>query len=481
MTNKSKLIWIYVISAIFIALNIYFMVKEFYWLSLLPVVLIILLLFFFALDKLLYIITFCTPLAINIMDFDDRISLSLPTEPLLLGVLLFFIIKLLFERNYDFKVLKHPVTIVILTNLFWMFITSLTSEMPLVSFKYLIARLWFVVPFYFVAVILFKNMNSIKILSWLYAIPLSIVIIYSTYNLFLWGFDEQAAHWVMDPFYNDHTAYGAAIAFFIPVFAGFTFDKKYNRTLKLFASIILLILLVGLYCSYSRAAWISVLIALGVALLLFFKVKFRWVFLLVAVLLSLFFYFQSDILLKLEKNKQDSSANFVEHVQSISNISSDASNLERINRWQSALKMFKERPIFGWGPGTYQFVYAPFQQTRNKTIISTNAGDKGTAHSEYIGPLSESGVFGMLSILAIVIVISITAVRLYKRTKNAEVKLLTLVYFLGLFTYFIHGTLNNFLDTDKSSVPFWAFAASIVALDMYHNKQENETLTENKS
>lgn len=481
MTNKSKLIWIYVISAIFIALNIYFMVKEFYWLSLLPVVLIILLLFFFALDKLLYIITFCTPLAINIMDFDDRISLSLPTEPLLLGVLLFFIIKLLFERNYDFKVLKHPVTIVILINLFWMFITSLTSEMPLVSFKYLIARLWFVVPFYFVAVILFKNMNSIKILSWLYAIPLSIVIIYSTYNLFLWGFDEQAAHWVMDPFYNDHTAYGAAIAFFIPVFAGFTFDKKYNRTLKLFASIILFILLVGLYCSYSRAAWISVLIALGVALLLFFKVKFRWVFLLVAVLLSLFFYFQSDILLKLEKNKQDSSANFVEHVQSISNISSDASNLERINRWQSALKMFKERPIFGWGPGTYQFVYAPFQQTRNKTIISTNAGDKGTAHSEYIGPLSESGVFGMLSILAIVIVISITAVRLYKRTKNAEVKLLTLVYFLGLFTYFIHGTLNNFLDTDKSSVPFWAFAASIVALDMYHNKQENETLTENKS
>ncbi len=481
MTNKAKLIWIYVISAIFIALNIYLMVKEFYWLSLLPVVLIILLLFFFALDKLLYIITFCTPLAINIIDFDDRISLSLPTEPLLLGVLLFFIIKILFERNYDFKVLKHPVTIVILINLFWMFITSLTSEMPLVSFKYLIARLWFVVPFYFVAVILFKNMNSIKILSWLYAIPLSIVIIYSTYNLFMWGFDEQAAHWVMDPFYNDHTAYGAAIALFIPIFAGFTFDKKYNRTLKLFASIVLFILLVGLYCSYSRAAWISVLVALVVALLLFFKVKFRWVFMLVAVFLSLFFYFQSDILLKLEKNKQDSSANFVEHVESISNISSDASNLERINRWQSALKMFKERPIFGWGPGTYQFVYAPFQQTRNKTIISTNAGDKGTAHSEYIGPLSESGVIGMLSVLAIVIAISITAVRLYKNTNKPEVKLLTLIYFLGLVTYFIHGTLNNFLDTDKSSVPFWAFTASIVALDMYHDKQENETLTENKS
>lgn len=481
MTNKSKLIWVYAISAIFIALNIYFIIKESYWFSLLPVVLIILLLFFFALDKVLYIITFCTPLAINFMDFDDRISLSIPTEPLLFGVLLFFIIKFLLERNYDLRVLKHPVTIVILINLLWIFITSLTSEMPLVSFKFLIARVWFVVPFYFVALMLFKNLNSIKVLSWAYAISLVMVIIYATYRLFLWSFDEQAAHWVMDPFYNDHTAYGAAIALFIPVFTGFLFDKQYNRTLKFFAAIILLFLLVGLVFSFSRAAWISVLAALFIALLLFFKIKFRWVFLIVAVLLSTFFYFQSDILSKLEKNKQDSSANLVEHVQSISNISSDASNLERINRWQSALKLFKERPIFGWGPGTYQFVYAPFQQTRNKTIISTNAGDKGTAHSEYIGPLSESGILGMLSILAIVIVISITSVRLYKRTKNAEVKMLTLVYFLGLVTYFIHGALNNFLDTDKSSVPFWTFAATIVALDIFHSKEENEIPAPKKS
>lgn len=476
MTNKSKLIWVYVISAIFIALNIFLIIKEFYWFSLLPVALIILLLFFFALDKVLYLIIFCTPLAINLMDYNDKISLSLPTEPLLFAVLLLFLLKLLFERKYDFKVLRHPVTIVILINLFWMLITSITSEIPLVSFKFLVARLWFVIPFYFVAVVLFKNLNTIKHLSWLYAIPLSIVIIYSTYRLYLWGFDEQASHWVMDPFFNDHTAYGAAISLFVPVFAGFLFDKQYNRTAKLFAAIVFIILLIGLYFSNSRAAWVSVLVALVIASLLFFKIKFKWVFLIVAVILSVFFYFQSDILLKMEKNKQDSSANFVEQVQSISNISTDASNLERINRWQSALRMFSERPVFGWGPGTYQFVYAPFQKTRDKTIISTNAGDKGTAHSEYIGPLSESGVLGMLSVLAIVIVISITAIRLYKRAKNREVKLLTLIYFLGLVTYFIHGTLNNFLDTDKSSVPFWAFAASIVALDLYHNNEQKEVL-----
>lgn len=477
MSNKSKLIWVYVISAIFIALNIYFIIKEFYWFSLIPIVLILVLLFFFALDKVLYIITFCTPLAINLRDFDDRLSLSLPTEPLLFGALIFFFIKLIFERQYDIKVLKHPVTIAIIINLLWMFITALTSELPLVSFKFLISRLWFVVPFYFVAIILFKNMNNIRIITWMYAIPLVIVIIYSTYRLFIWSFDEQAAHWVMDPFYNDHTAYGAAIALFIPVFAAFLLDKHYNRTMKLFAGMVLFFLIVGLLCSFSRAAWISVLAALVIAGLVFLKIKFRWIFLTGIIILAVFLYYQNDILMKLEKNKQDSSANLVEHVQSISNISSDASNLERINRWQSALKMFKERPVLGWGPGTYQFVYAPFQQTKDKTIISTNAGDKGTAHSEYIGPLSESGFLGMLSILAIVIVISITAIRVYKQAKNPETKILALSYFLGLVTYFIHGTLNNFLDTDKSSVPFWTFAAAIVAIDVFHHRQPNSPNT----
>ena len=42
-------------------------------------------------------------------------------------------------------------------------------------------------------------------------------------------------------------------------------------------------------------------------------------------------------------------------------------------------------------------------------------------------------------------------------------------------TYYIHGFLNNFLDTDKAAVPFWGFVAIIVALDVYHNKKPETT------
>ena len=192
-------------------------------------------------------------------------------------------------------------------------------------------------------------------------------------------------------------------------------------------------------------------------------------------MLVLFFAFKVEILDKLEKNKQDASANFIEHIQSISNITSDASNLERINRWQAALRMFSERPLVGWGPGTYQFEYAPFQHANEKTIISTNFGNKGNAHSEYIGPLAESGILGFLGMVFLVITVIYTGLKVYKKSDNYPSRLLALSITLGLITYFVHGLMNNFLNTDKASVPFWGLVAIIVTLDVYYLSDEKLT------
>jgi O-antigen ligase len=236
---------------------------------------------------------------------------------------------------------------------------------------------------------------------------------------------------------------------------------------------------VGIIFSYGRAAWISLAIALGVFIMVILKIRFYWIAIVAAILIGAFYTFQQQIIDRLEKNKQDSSANFVEHIQSIYNISSDASNLERINRWQAAIRMFDDRPVFGYGPGTYQFVYAPYQRSKEKTINSTNLGDKGNAHSEYLGPLSEMGLPGMLIVILLVIVVIYTGLKVYKEG-DREVKFLSMMALLGLITYFAHGILNNFLDTDKLSVPFWGFIAIIVALDVYHTHRDKEEITEEK-
>ncbi|MDG2343819.1 MAG: O-antigen ligase family protein, partial [Flavobacteriales bacterium] len=152
----------------------------------------------------------------------------------------------------------------------------------------------------------------------------------------------------------------------------------------------LTVFLIALYFSYTRAAWLSVVGALGVYLLFYFKISFKWIALLMTVLSIGLLINSTEISYLLEKNNSEhTTENFSERLESMSNISSDASNLERFNRWNCAINLFKERPIFGWGPGTYSFVYAPFQDASDLTIISTNFGDGGNAHSEYLGPLAE--------------------------------------------------------------------------------------------
>lgn len=468
--DKIELRWFYGIMFSFISFSLFMLVKENYWIAALPVFAVIIYLAVFSLDVILLIVAFCTPLSVVLNDKTSGPALSIPGEPLMFGVLLIFVFKFIFEGRFDRKILYHPVTLAIAFHLSWMFITSLTSTFPLVSFKHLLSQLWFIIPIYLLGTQLFRQKNNIKKFIWLYTSTLFIVIIYTFIRHAENGWTQKAAHWVMIPFYNDHTAYAAVLALFIPPMIAFMRDRYSSVQERFIAAFMILMMTTAIILSYTRAAWLSLIVSLLLYFVYSFRIKFYNVFLITAGLVVVFMMFSSDIFMKLEKNRQDSATDFNKHIQSISNISTDASNLERINRWKSAIRMWKQKPFWGWGPGTYQFNYAPFQKSSEMTIISTNAGDRGNAHSEYIGPLSEEGIPGMVAMLLIVITVIYRSSKLYSTTKDPNIRLLTLGILLGLITYFVHGALNNFLDTDKLAVPFWAFIAMLVSMDVYHNK-----------
>jgi putative inorganic carbon (HCO3(-)) transporter len=468
---KLKSNWIYLLAFAFIAINCLFLYAEVFWLALLPVAIALLLTAVISLDKLMWFVVFCTPLSFNIENLEiGGIGMYVPTEPLMFYIMVIFFIKQLYDRQFDARIIYHPISIAIFINLSWLIITSCTSEMPDVSFKYVLARLWFVTCFYFIATQLFRNYKNIDRFLWLYVIPLTIVIMYTVINHAMHGFEEKPAHWVMQPFFKDHTSYGAIVIMLFPVLFYFL-SQQLHMAIKFFTGLLVVIFTLGAIFSYTRAAWVSFAISVVLMFIYKFRIKFTHLLLVASVALALIANSWSDILMVLEKNRQDSSGNLSEHVQSISNISSDASNLERINRWECALKMFMERPLFGWGPGTYMFQYAPFQRSKNLTIISTNNADNGNAHSEYIGPLAETGVPGLLSFLLIVILTYYYGSTLFHRLPKGQTKNLLLFLLAGFTTYLTHGFLNNYLDTDKASVPFWGFIAIIVALDVYHKNR----------
>ena len=77
----------------------------------------------------------------------------------------------------------------------------------------------------------------------------------------------------------------------------------------------------------------------------------------------------------------------------------------------------------------------------------------------------------MILMVLLVIVVFIHGTRVYTSLRNRRHKAGLLSVLLGLSTYFVHGLLNNFLDTDKASVPVWGFIAVVVAMDLYYPKR----------
>ena len=341
----------YLLMLIFIFLNSILIYFDFYYLLALPLVIIIGFLYIFHLDIIFLIIVFCTPLSFNFENLDiGGVGFYFPTEPMLLIFSGLFIFNSIYQKKYfkDFHFYKNPIVLIIITQLIWIFTSSITSELPVVSLKFLISRSWFIIPLIFYGFHFFKNgKRAIYQFFLTFLFSMLIVTTYTLINHMINGFSEEAGHWVMWPFFKDHTSYGAILALCIPINIWLIYISE-NKLLKNLLYFGLIMFFVGLYFSYTRAAWLSILIAAVVFLLYYLKIKFKWLIGLVIIPVFFVLINFTEISYLVQKNDAEhTTEKFSERIESMSNISSDASNLERLNRWNCALELFYKRPFFG--------------------------------------------------------------------------------------------------------------------------------------
>ncbi len=426
--------------------------------------------------KLLGLATaFIIPLSVKIPVGGGSI-LSFPAEALVLAIAVVFIIYLLVrERGIDMKTLRHPLSVLILVDLGWSVFTGMLGEMPLISFKRILIKLIFIIVFYFLFLEAFSNRKNMKLVWILYAFGLIIPISWTIYNHSHYDFSKVVAFLMPLPFYNDHTLYATCIAFILPVIILFVLRPGWFGMTKRWRFIFIpltILLITGEFFSFSRAAWLSIVAGMLAGSLVVF-LRFRAVHLLLLVLAgaAVLAYYSRDIYLYAGKVDSVSRHEDVgEHMRSVINLQTDASNLERINRWQCALRMFSDRPVTGFGPGTYMFVYGRYQVTTEMTRISTNHGEKGNAHSEYLMYLSETGLPGLVIFLLLIYIATSKAIRIFRRSEDKAVKWLVLAILIGFISYIFHGNFNSFIDTDKASVLFYGALATIAAIDIYHTR-----------
>lgn len=412
---------------------------------------------------------FIIPLSVGI-SLPGGSKISLPAELLLVLMAAWIVFQSIKQPESLIKIIAHPLSIILTADLLWMIVTSATSEIPLVSFKRVIVRVVYITALFLFCVQWAEKENNKTKYLFLYALGLIIPIAVTEYRHIFMGFNPLGNVELCRPFFDEHTIYGAAIAFVIPFVAVAAANSKiFSLTrIQIIAIRLLLVILVAAeYFSFSRAGFLSLIFSFMMYIFLKLHLQFKHLLICIGCVLLVTFIFKNQLIEYSKTNtNQSKTTNLNEYLLSAANLNSNVSNLERWNRWKCAVRMFKERPILGYGPGTFQFVYGPFQHEDEMTRISTTSGNKGNAHSEFLTGLSESGAPGLILNLFWILTAVWYAMRVYYKTENIKDQKIVMAALLGFTTFIFHGFFNAFMDQDKIAGLVFTSIAMIVACDL---------------
>lgn len=412
------------------------------------------------------------PLSIDV-DVMGGAKFSFPSE----GILVLLIgVSILFNSNYRKGIIEsfsNPLIILLGIDLLFLLIISFFSSQIDVSIKRVIVR----VLFFFGFVLFMQQFRDKRqlLLPWIiYALGLIPVMFFTLRNHAHFNFNPRVVFDICAPYYSDHTIYGACLAFILPLII-IVYRKRelfgISSKWKIPFFLLIVALIISEILALSRASILSLVVASVFGVLLYFRIRFSRLVMGLAIVGGMAFALSDQIYEQIERNDAVSNdGEITNHFNSITNVKSDASNLERLNRWICAWRMFEEKPFTGFGPGTYQFEYNQFQSLANKTYISTSTGDRGNAHSEYLTYLSETGWIGLLIFLLLIGFSIYVGMENHYQLEDAYLKWLNLGVLLGLITFYFHGLFNSFIDQSKMAFLVFSALGTIVWIREYRKR-----------
>lgn len=374
-------------------------------------------------------------------------SVLVPAEPLLClaGLLWVFYALRHPQMLMDcLRAIRNPVLMLSFIGMIWMLLSAAQSVMPLVSWKYSLVELahWglFAMGIAVAPDLWRKNLPY-------FGISMGLCVVYTLLHHSFYHFRADQSLLAPMPFFPEHTLYATVLTLLLPwcgyMAAMLCRKPAYVRALT-FGWIALYLL--GLWFAYCRAAWLSLVVATGAAGLWYMMPR-RAPLVATGIALAL------GAALWLLGTSPPGRVGWI--------LMEDVSTLERLNRYACAREMAAAQPLTGFGPGTYQFQYLPFQKPEYTTRISVTEpvversvhtyGRGGGAHSEYFQTLAETGWPGLGLQLAFMASLWMGLARAYRRAQAWVL----LCCWAGLLTFGLHGLLNNFLHDARVAVLVW--------------------------
>lgn len=411
----------------------------------------------FTRPSLIYFLLLLTiPLSTE-FQFSSSLGTDLPDEALmwmLSPVLLFMLLR---NKRMAEHLFSSRIMVLIMVSLCWTLVTMLLSEMPLISLKFFLAKIWYIIPFV-VGTVLFLQGKKEQLVAaniMLAAMLFTVIVILVRHGIE--GFSFETINDVTAPFFRNHVNYGALLVCMIPV--AWAVYRAGNR----FWIIGLVILSAGLAFSYSRGAWLS----LGVALVVVYFMKMRklqWLMGFAALLVmgSALWFLQDNRYLQYRPQYEKTiyHASFDEHMAATYRMQ-DMSTMERFYRWIAATKMARENWLTGSGPNSFYPIYKSYTANDFRTYVSDNP-EKSTVHNYFLLLLTEQGIPGLMLFIILFSTMLLSAQRIYHQTSDTHTRglMLTVGAILGMIGVLIF--LSDLIETDKIGSVFYLCAGLLV-------------------
>ncbi len=420
--------------------------------------------------RIYFLIWATIPFAIEV-DLPGGLSTDFPAETLMwLSCLLFVGYLFLYHRNLDFSFILHPVFILLVIHFFWIIFTTIISQEPMISFKYTLAKSWYLVCFILIPLLLFKDIKDFKQWGLYFLIPLIGTVIIIMIRHSQYGFTFETINKAVIPIYRNHVDYACSLGIILP-FAWWMRRRFVQNNAKIFFVIAMILSLGGIYFSFTRAAWLSV----PLAIMSFYVIKFRLMRAVIPVALGIailavgwlasdnkYIDYSPDFAKTITHKKFDDLVSATYKME-------DISTVERFYRWVAGYYMLKERPIAGFGPGSFYSLYQSYVDRHFTTYVSDNPEHSGM-HNYYLMEAVDQGIIGLLIFLSLIIFVLLYGERLYHRMESGPWKELLIAALVSFCCILFILTLNDMVETDKVG-SFFFFCIAIVILSGMQHRQ----------
>lgn len=439
----------------------------YYFLSGFPALLIVLYLALVDFRFLFYILLAFIPLSTEIQ-LPGGFGTDLPTEPLMVGLMIVYLLYTIKNgQRMDGRFFRHPITLLLLLHYGWIAATAITSSDLLISFKFFLAKTWYLVTFFFLAGLLLRRLKDIRRALWFLFISLTFTILVTLIRHSFSGFSFDTVHQILHPFYRNHVAYASIMVVFFPFLLWMRSWYPAGSGKRNLLNAALVLYLVAIYLAYTRAAYVALIIALGAYFVIRLRLT-RYVLIGagISVLALTLFLASNNRYLELAPNYERTVTHRdFENLLEATYQGEDISTMERVYRWVAGFYMSREKPALGFGPGTFFFFYKPYTVKSFQTYVSDNPERSGI-HSYYLMLIVEQGYIGLLIFLALVFYTLLRGEALYHQLqgKHRGIVMTTLLSLIIILALLI---INDLIETDKIGPFFFMYLALIVNLDRW--------------